>query len=123
MDHGVTYFGPKECLSNHKRYIRYKMDKPRKLATSQYVGLVLNINSRMAQMPPLLDENQLLDESKLVDSLANKETRSHKAMLISQGFNPERGYLETFLEQCERNKTMDNIAVAKFSASDKESDT
>ena len=27
MDHVVKYFGPKECLSKQKRYIRYKMEK------------------------------------------------------------------------------------------------
>ena len=33
MNHVVTYFGPKECLSKQKRYLRYKMEKPRKLTT------------------------------------------------------------------------------------------
>ena len=44
-------------------------------------------------------------------------------MLISQGFNPETRYLETFVEHCKRVETADNIAGAKFSASDKDSDT
>ena len=96
MNHVVAYFGSKECLSKHKCYIRYKMEKPCKLTTKKYVGLVRDIYSRMAQMPPLFDENQQLDESELVDSLTNKEPRSHKAMMISQGFNSETGYLETF---------------------------
>ena len=52
-------------------------------------------------MSPLFDKNQQLDESKLVDSFANKNPRSHKAMLISQGFNPETGGLENFVEHCE----------------------
>ena len=77
----------------------------------------------MAQMPPLFDENQQLEESELVDSLANKAPRSHKAMLISQGFNPETRYLETFVEHCKLAETTDNIAGAKFAASDEESDT
>ena len=29
MNHVVSYFGPNECLSKHKRYLRYKMIKPR----------------------------------------------------------------------------------------------
>ena len=37
MNHVVTYFGPKECLSKQKRYLHYKMTKPRKLTTRQYV--------------------------------------------------------------------------------------
>ena len=114
MNHVVTYFGPKECLSKQKRYIRYKMDKP---------WLVRDLNSRMAQMPPMFDENQQLDESELVNSLANKAPRSHKAMLISQGFNPETGYLATFLEHCKRADNTNNISVARFSASDKDIDT
>ena len=99
------------------------MEKTRKLTTKKYVGLVRDIYSRMAQMPPLFDENQQLDESELVDSLANKEPRSHKAMIISQGFNSETGYLETFGEHCERAETTNNISGAKFAASDEDSDT
>ena len=103
MNHVVAYFGPKECLSKQKRYIRYNMEKTRKLTTRQYVGLVCDLNSRMSQMPPLFDENQQLDKSKLVDSLYNKASRSHKAILISQGFNIETRYLETLVEHCERS--------------------
>ena len=52
MNHVVAYFGPKECLSKQKHYLRYKMEKPRKLTTRQYVGLVRDLNASMAQMPP-----------------------------------------------------------------------
>ena len=41
MNHVVTYFGPTECFSKQKRYLRYKMTKPCKLTTRQYVGLVI----------------------------------------------------------------------------------
>ena len=44
-------------------------------------------------------------------------------MLISQDFNLETGYLETSVEHCERAETTDNIAGAKFYASDEDSDT
>ena len=64
----------------------------------------------------------MLDESELVDSLANKAPRTHKAMLISQGFNPETANLETFVEHCECAGTADDIAGAKFAASDKDSE-
>ena len=74
-------------------------------------------------MRSLFDENQQLDESELVDSLANKAPRSHKAILTLQGFNPEIGNLATFVEHCKRDETMDTIALAKFSASDEDSDT
>ena len=107
-------FGPKECLSKHKRYICYKMKKPRKLTTRQYVGLVRDLNSKIAQMAPLFDKNQQLDESEMVESLAKKAPRSHKAMLISQGFNPETRYLETFVEHCKLAETTDNISGASF---------
>ena len=99
------------------------MDKPRKLITRQCVGLVCDLNSRMDQMPPLFQEIQKLDESELVDSLANKVPRSHKAMIISRGFNPETRHLETFVEHWEQAETKDNIAGKKFSASDEDSDT
>ena len=44
MNHIVAYFGPKECLSKQKRYLRYKMEKSPKLTTRQYVGLVRDLN-------------------------------------------------------------------------------
>ena len=98
------------------------MIKPRKLTTRQYVGLVRDLNSRMAQLPPLFGDSPVLDENELVDSLANKAPISHKAMLINQGFNPETATLETFVEHCERAETTDDIAGAKFAASDKDSE-
>ena len=57
MNHVVAYFGPKEFLSKKKRCLLYNMDKPHKLTTKQYVGLVCDLNSRMAQMPPLFEES------------------------------------------------------------------
>ena len=60
----------------------------------------------------------MIYESELVDSLANKAPITHKAMLISQGFNPETADLETFVEHCECAETTDDIAGAKFAASD-----
>ena len=122
-NHIVAFFGPKECLSKQKRYIWYKMEKPRKLNAMQNVGFFRDLNARMAQTPPLFQENQQLDESELGDSLANKAPRSHKAMIISQGFNPETRDLETFVEHCEWSETTKNIAEAKLSASDKDSET
>ena len=59
-NHVVIYFGPKECLSKQKRYLRYKMIKPRRLTTRQYVGLVRDLNSRMAQLTPLFEDSQCL---------------------------------------------------------------
>ena len=44
-------------------------------------------------------------------------------MLISQGFIPETGDIETFVEHCERAETTDNIAGARFAASDEDCDT
>ena len=72
----------------------------------------------MAQMPPMFYENQKLDESELVEFLTNKAPRGHKAVLISQGFNTETGYMETFVEHFEQAETTDNIYGAKFAASD-----
>ena len=123
LNHIVTHFGPKECFSKHNRYLRYKMTKPRKLTTRQYVELVRDLNSRMAQLPPLFEDSQMLDESELVNSISNKAPRTQKAMLISQGFNPESANLETFVEHCERAETTDGIYGAKFAASDKDSET
>ena len=87
------------------------------------MGLVHDLNSRMAQMPPLFNDNQLLDESEVVDYLANKAPRSHKEIMISQDFIPETGDLATFVKHCERAETIDNIAMAKSSTSNEDSDT
>ena len=65
----------------------------------------------------------MINESELVDSLTNKAPRTHKAMLITQGFNPESADLKTFVEHCERAETTDDIAGAKFAASDEDSGT
>ena len=59
----------------------------------------------------------------MVDSLANKAPISHKAMLISQGFNPETANIETFVEHCERAETTNDIAGEKFAASNEDSKT
>ena len=64
----------------------------------------------------------MLDESELVESLTNKAPRSHKAMLIAQGFNPETATLETFVKHCKRAETTNDIAGAKFAASDEDSE-
>ena len=77
----------------------------------------------MAQIPPLFEENQQLDKSELVNSLANKAPRIHTAVLVSQGFNPETWDLATFVKHYKQAETTDIIAGAKFSASDKDSDT
>ena len=87
-----------------------------------YVGLVHNFNSRMDQLPPLFEDSQMLDESELVDSLANKAPRTHKEMLISQGFNTETATLGTFFEHYQRAETTDDIAGVKFAASDEDSE-
>ena len=44
LNHVVSYFGPNKCLSNQNRYLCYKMTKPCKLTTWQYVGLVRDLN-------------------------------------------------------------------------------
>ena len=67
-------------------------------------------------MPLLINENQQLDESEIMDLLVNKPPRTHKAMLISQGFNPKTGDLANLLKHCKQAGTTDNIATAKLPA-------
>ena len=96
------------------------MIKPFRLTTRQYVRLVRDLNSRMTQLPPLFEDSQMIDESELVYSLSNKAPRTHKAMMISQGFNPETAILETFVAHCKCAETTDNIAGVKFAASNED---
>ena len=63
----------------------------------------------MAHMPPLFDKNQQLEDSELLDSLANKAPMSHTDMLIYQGFNTKTGDLETLVEHCKRAETIVEI--------------
>ena len=94
------------------------MDKPQKLTTRQYVGMVRDLNLIMAQMPNLFNYNQQLYESEIVDSLAKKTPRKHKAMIISQGFNIKTVDLATFLKHCKQAETTDNTALSMFPSSD-----
>ena len=87
------------------------------------MGLVCDLNSRMAQMLPLFNDTQQLGESKIMDLLANKVMRTHKAMMVSQDFNPGTGDRATFVEYCKQDETTDNIALSKFYASDSDIDT
>ena len=80
FNHVVYYFAPKECLSKHKRYMRYRITKPRDMSTRQYVGFVRDLNGRLAQMPPNFDTAQVLEETELVDFLADKAPKSHKVV-------------------------------------------
>ena len=86
------------------------------------MGLVRDLNSSMAHLPPLFNDSQVPEESELVDFLANKAPKSYKAMLINQGFNTETSTLETFVKHCKRAEITNNISGAKFAASDEESD-
>ena len=58
-----------------------------------------------------------------MDSLPNKAPKTHKAMMILQVFDPETGDPATFIEQCNRVDTTDNIAMANLSSSDKDSNS
>ena len=62
------------------------------------------------QLSPLFEDSQVPEESELVEFLANKAPKSHKAVLINQGFNPEASTLVTFVEDCEHAETTDDIA-------------
>ena len=101
----------------------YKMEKPQNLTTRQYMGLIRDLNPRMAHIILLFNDTQELDECKLVDYLANKAPWIHKAMMISQGFNIETWDFATSVEHCKHDETTDNISMVKFYASDEDSDT
>ena len=80
--------------------------------------MVCDLNLIMEKMPPLFNDTQQLDEYEIVDLLAKKAPRTHKARMISQGLNPKTGDLATFVEHFERDENADNIALSKFPDSD-----
>ena len=75
------------------------MEKLRNITTRQYEGLIRDIYSRMAQMPPLFNDNQQLDESEIVCSLENKAIRANKAMLILQCYKVSSSGIKTLQYQ------------------------
>jgi hypothetical protein len=119
----VTYFAPREVLSQQARYIRHYMRKPHGVSTRQYVSAVHVLNNMIGQLPPTFDPNQKILEPDLMDILVSKAPKSHRELMVDQGFNPQTATTEEFVEICERAEQKDNIRTKHDNSSDDERPT
>ena len=76
------------------------MIKPRRLNTRLYVGLVRDLNSRMAQLTPLFEDSQMLDHPKNIIEVLRAILSIEKGLVgntITTGPNQYR-FTRTFLD-------------------------
>ena len=111
----VTYFSPREVLSQQTRYIRYSMRKPLDATTRQYVGAVHTLNQTLKELPPAFAATQEIPASDIMDILASKAPKNHKELITDHGFDPQTATTEEFVEICERAETKEVIQQARSS--------
>mgnify|MGYP000293913334 CR=1 FL=1 len=102
----VSGFTTKDILSREARYIRYDMYKPRNRTTRRAVH---TLNETLAKMPPLFNATQKIPDSELLDILASKAPKHHKAIMIKHGFDPQTATIEEFVEISERAETKEAL--------------
>jgi hypothetical protein len=109
----VTFFAPREVLSQQARYIRYHMRKPYGVTTRQYVGAVQTLNEKQAELPPGFVVTQKVPDMDIMDILASKSPKSHKELMTTHGFDPQTATIEEFVEISERAETKDGLYRSK----------
>jgi hypothetical protein len=60
-------------------------------------------------LPPDFNNTQELPDKDIVDVLATKAPKEHKALMIEQGFNPETSTFEQFVEVSKRAETKKTV--------------
>jgi hypothetical protein len=66
------------------------------------VGAVAALNEHLGRLPPDFNNTQELLDKDIMDVLATKAPKEHKALMIEQGFNLETSTIEEFVEISER---------------------
>jgi hypothetical protein len=56
----------------------------------------------IGQLPPAFEANQKILEPDLMDILVSKAPKSHRELMVDQGFNPQTATTDEFVEICER---------------------
>ena len=75
----VTYFAPREVLSQQVRYIRhYYTRKPAGISTRQYVSAVHTLNNMIRQLPPAFEANQKILDPDIMDILVSNAPKLHR---------------------------------------------
>jgi hypothetical protein len=118
----VTYFAPREVLSQQARYIRHYMRKPAGISTRQYVSAVHVLNNMIGQLPPAFEANQKILEPDLMDILVSKAPKTHRELMVEQGFNPQTASTDEFVEICERAESKDALQKSVKKSDDDDSE-
>jgi hypothetical protein len=119
----VSFFAPREVLSQQARYIRYHMRKPNDTTTRQYVGAVHTLNQTLEKLPPAFNAAQKIPALDLMDILASKAPKSHKELMTDHGFDPQTATTADFVEICERAETKENLRHSKHSRFESDDDS
>lgn len=59
------------------------------MSTRQYVGAVHTLNNTLEQLPLTFDASQKIPDSNIMDILASNAPKSHKEVMMGQGFDPQ----------------------------------
>lgn len=105
----VSFFAPREVLSQQHRYFRHYMRKPFDTTTRQYVGAVHTLNETFEKLPPAFNAAQKIPPRDVMDILVSKAPKKHKELLTDQGFDPHTATTAEYVEICERAETKENL--------------
>ena len=97
----VTYFAPREVLSQQTRYIHHYMRKPSGISTRQYVSAVHTLNNMIGQLPPAFEANQKILDPDIMDILVSNAPKLHRELMVDQGFDAQTATMDEFVEICE----------------------
>jgi hypothetical protein len=114
----VTYFAPCKVLSQQARY---NMRKPTGISTRQYVSAAHVLNNMIGQLPPAFEANQKILEPDLIDILVSKAPKSHRELMVDQGFNPQTATTDEFVEICERVESKNALRSNRTRGNDDDS--
>jgi hypothetical protein len=112
----VTYFAPREVLSQQARYIRHYMRKPAGISTRQYISAVHVLAKQHDRT------NQKILEPDLMDILVSKALKTHRELMVEQGFNPQTTSTDEFVEICERAESKDALQKSVNKSDDDDSE-
>ena len=56
----------------------------------------------IGQLPPAFEANQKILDPDLMGILISKALKSHRELMVDQGFNPQTDTTDEFVEICER---------------------
>jgi hypothetical protein len=94
------------------------MRKPAGISTRQYVSAVHVLNNMIGQLPLAFDPNQKILEPNLMDILVSNAPKTHRQLMVEQGFNPQTATTEEFVEICERAENKNALQTNRKRSND-----